>query len=239
MFRLTPIILLAAAALAAAPASASEAPVFARMDTDMGGILLELAPDLAPHHVDNFIHLSETGFYDGTTFHRVIPGFMIQGGDPNSRDDDRANDGTGFPLWTDVLTPAQAELVARADSVLESRGYVGLGGEVRMKAEFSRESHRRGTLSMARAQQIDTAGSQFFICVSSALALDGKYTVFGRVVMGMDVVDAIVETPRDSRDNPLEKVTVRGIEIIRGEDGLDAREKEAWLKERSAEDLRR
>ena len=143
--------------------------------TDFGDIVLKFFPEEAPNHVENFVELARKGFYDGTTFHRVIPGFMIQGGDPNSRDADRMRHGTGGP------------------------GYA-------LKAEFNKRPHKRGTLSMARSQNPDSAGSQFFICVADAPYLDGQYTVFGEVVEGMDVVDAIVSQERDARDNPLKKI---------------------------------
>lgn len=233
------LLMILALALAVGSAFAASEPVFARLDTDMGGILVVFESESAPHHVANFTHLAETGFYAGTTFHRVIPGFMIQGGDFNTKNSDRSDDGRGFPLWSDVLSEQDAELVARASAILEAKGYVGMGTEARLKAELSREKHRRGTLSMARAQQIDSAGSQFFICVSSAPALDGKYTIFGQVVEGLDVVDAIVEAPRDSRDNPLEKIVLRKVEILTGEDGLTDSEREAWRREQSVESLNR
>jgi peptidyl-prolyl cis-trans isomerase B (cyclophilin B) len=119
--------------------------------------------------------LSKEGFYNGTTFHRVIPGFMIQGGDPNSKSPDRASHGMGGP------------------------GY-------RLKAEFNSKPHKRGIVSMARANDPDSAGSQFFICVADAHFLDWQYTVFGEVVSGMEVADKIVNMKRDGRDNPLERV---------------------------------
>ncbi|MDH4184557.1 MAG: peptidylprolyl isomerase, partial [Nitrospinota bacterium] len=115
-------------------------------------------------------------FYDGTTFHRVIPGFMIQGGDPNSKDaGNRSLHGTGGPGYT-------------------------------VPAEFNARSHKRGIVSMARSQSPDSAGSQFFICVADSVFLDGKYTVFGEVVEGMDVADKIVAEPRDRNDNPDNRV---------------------------------
>lgn len=141
----------------------------------LGEIVLRFFPDVAPNHVNNFVTLAKQGFYDGTTFHRVIPGFMIQGGDPNSKNPDRSTHGMGGP------------------------GY-------RIKAEFNSRPHKRGTLSMARANDPDSAGSQFFICVADANFLDWQYTVFGEVVSGMDVADKIVNMKRDSRDNPLERV---------------------------------
>jgi peptidyl-prolyl cis-trans isomerase B (cyclophilin B) len=132
--------------------------------------------------VQSFIELADKGFYDGTLFHRVVPGFVIQGGDPNSKNPDRSKHGTGGP------------------------GYY-------LKSEFSRKPHLRGTLSMARSSQPDSAGSQFFICVAQAAFLDGKYSVFGEVSEGMDVVDKIVSQPVDQRNNPLEPIEMR-VEII-------------------------
>ncbi len=140
----------------------------------IGEIVLKFFPDLAPGHVNNFIKLSQEGFYNGTTFHRVIPGFMIQGGDPNSKTSDRSSHGMGGP------------------------GY-------KVKAEFNSTPHKRGIVSMARANDPDSAGSQFFICVSDANFLDWQYTAFGEVESGMDVADKIVSMKRDGRDNPLER----------------------------------
>jgi peptidyl-prolyl cis-trans isomerase B (cyclophilin B) len=140
----------------------------------IGEIVLKFFPDVAPGHVNNFIKLSQEGFYNGTTFHRVIPGFMIQGGDPNSKTSDRSSHGMGGP------------------------GY-------KVKAEFNSTPHKRGIVSMARANDPDSAGSQFFICVSDANFLDWQYTAFGEVESGMDVADKIVSMKRDGRDNPLER----------------------------------
>ncbi|MDF0644200.1 MAG: peptidylprolyl isomerase [Nitrospira sp.] len=141
----------------------------------LGEIVLKLFHNVAPGHVRNFMDLAEKGFYNGTTFHRVIPGFMIQGGDPNSKHADRASHGTGGP------------------------GY-------RIKAEFNSTPHKRGILSMARANDPDSAGSQFFICVADANFLDWQYTAFGEVVSGMDVADKVVSVKRDGRDNPLDRI---------------------------------
>jgi peptidyl-prolyl cis-trans isomerase B (cyclophilin B) len=141
----------------------------------LGEIVLKFFPDVAPGHVKNFVKLAREGFYNGTTFHRVIPGFMIQGGDPNSKSPDRSSHGMGGP------------------------GY-------KVKAEFNSRPHKRGTLSMARANDPDSAGSQFFICVADAHFLDWQYTVFGEVVSGMEVADKIVNMKRDGRDNPLDRV---------------------------------
>jgi peptidyl-prolyl cis-trans isomerase B (cyclophilin B) len=155
------------------------------LETTLGKIEMRFMPEVAPNHVDNFVKLAKEGFYDGTVFHRVIPGFMIQGGDPNSKSPNRAKHGLGGP------------------------GY-------NVKAEFSSVSHRRGVVSMARAAHPDSAGSQFFICVEDAPHLNRQYTVFGEVVSGLDVVDRIVSQPKDSRDNPLErvemKITVKEVE---------------------------
>ena len=140
----------------------------------LGDITLKFYPDVAPNHVKNFITLAKQKFYDGTTFHRVIPGFMIQGGDPNSKNPDRSTHGMGGP------------------------GH-------RIKAEFNSRPHTRGVLSMARANDPDSAGSQFFICVADAHFLDWQYTAFGEVVSGMEVADKIVALKRDGQDNPLER----------------------------------
>ena len=140
-----------------------------------GDIVLKFYPDVAPNHAKNFCKLATENFYDGTTFHRVIPGFMIQGGDPNSKNADRSNHGMGGP------------------------GY-------HIKAEFNNKPHKRGVLSMARAQDPDSAGSQFFICVADASFLDGQYTAFGEVVSGMEIADRVVNAKRDGRDNPLERI---------------------------------
>ncbi len=144
----------------------------------LGQIQLVFFPEIAPNHVANFVKLATDRFYDGTTFHRVIPGFMIQGGDPNTKSQDRATHGLGGP------------------------GH-------RIKAEFNSRPHKRGTLSMARANDPDSAGSQFFICVADANFLDWNYTVFGEVVSGLEVADKIVSARRDSRDNPLERMEMK------------------------------
>ncbi len=163
--------------------SASPDPI-AVIETTYGTIEIKLFPDVAPGHVDNFIRLANEGYYDGTTFHRVIPGFMIQGGDPNSKDDDRSNDGQG--------------------------GHSANGPNTSVNAEFSQDlTHKRGILSMARAQDPNSAGSQFFIVVADSNFLDKQYSIFGEVIKGMDVADKIVNVKRDSNDNPLDKVTMK------------------------------
>ncbi len=150
--------------------------------TKLGDITLKFFPDVAPNHVKNFIDLAKSGFYNGTTFHRVIPGFMIQGGDPNSKNPDKSKHGTGGP------------------------GH-------RVKAEFNKKPHKRGILSMARSQDPNSAGSQFFICVADADFLNNQYTVFGEVVSGMDAADKIVSQPKDSNDNPNERIEMK-VEIV-------------------------
>ena len=147
------------------------------------GARLRFFPDRAPGHVKNFKKLARKGFYDGTTFHRIIPGFMIQGGDPLTKDDNPNNDGTGDP------------------------GY-------KIKAEFSDTPHRRGIVSMARASDPDSAGSQFFIVLKNSSFLDGKYTVFGEVIEGMEVADKIVQQPRNRRDRPLENIVTESVTIV-------------------------
>jgi len=124
-----------------------------RIDLDGGSVMIRLLPDDAPDTVANFKTLVEAGFYDGLTFHRVIPGFMAQAGDPRG-------DGTGGP------------------------GY-------RIKAEFNRNRHERGTVAMARTADPDSAGSQFYICFAPQPHLDGRYAVFGQVTSGMELVDAV------------------------------------------------
>ncbi len=148
------------------------------IETKFGAITLKFFPDVAPGHVKNFIDLAKKGFFDGTTFHRVIPGFMIQGGDPNSKNPDKRTHGMGGPGYT-------------------------------IKAEFNSRPHKRGTLSMARAQNPDSAGSQFFIWVKDSPVLDRQYTVFGEVESGMDVVDKIVSERRDQNDNPNERIEMK------------------------------
>ena len=230
LFVLTAI--LAGSAVAQEAAAQEQDTTFARLDTDLGSILLVFYPELAPHHVDNFVHLSSTGFYDGSKFHRIVPGFVIQGGDPNSKDADPRNDGMGGPTMTDVLTDEDLELVQKVNDMLEAKGYKGLDGPANLKAEFSQTiKHSRGTLSMARSQDLDSAGSQFFICVAPTAQLDGKYTIFGQVVTGMEVADIIVnaeKNPSAGRDAPRDPVAINKATIIVGVAGLLPAEKAAW-----------
>jgi len=149
--------------------------------TDFGDIKFSLLPDIAPETVRNFSKLAKSGFYNGTLFHRVIPGFMIQGGDPNTKNPDKSTWGQGGP------------------------GY-------NLKAEFNPRSHLRGIVSMARANDPDSAGSQFFIVTSDSTFLDRQYTVFGEVIDGIQVADKIVDLPRDGNDCPEQEVKM--LEII-------------------------
>ena len=159
------------------PVAEGKAPR-AIITTKFGQMELVFFPELAPKHVESFLNLAKKGFYNGTIFHRVIPGFMIQGGDPYTKDPSKRQlYGTGGP------------------------GY-------NVPAEFNRISHERGIVSMARSADPNSAGSQFFIVVDKASFLDGQYTVFGEVVSGMEVADKIVSQPRDSKDNPLERIEI-------------------------------
>ena len=157
----------------------------ALINTSLGDITVELFGNIAPGHVTNFSDLSRQGFYDGTTFHRVIPGFMIQGGDPNSRDRDPSNDGRGGPGYTQ---PAEI-------SAPHLRGSLAA-------ARTSNPEKR-------------SSGSQFYICVAPQPGLDqAGYTVFGQTVSGMDVVDRIVAVKRDGNDNPLNRIVIEGIRLV-------------------------
>ena len=152
----------------------------AALVTSKGTITFELVPELAPQHVQNFVELAGSGFYNGTKFHRVIPNFMIQGGDPNTRSASTAGWGMG-------------------------------NGPRQLKAEFSpaeKASHVRGAVSMARSSNPNSASCQFFIVHGDSKFLDGQYSIFGTVLTGMEVVDAIANTARDASDRPLEHVTI-------------------------------
>lgn len=140
------------------------------LETTVGKIVVAFFPDKAPNHVANFKKLASDGFYDGTRFHRVIKGFMIQGGDPKSKDL------AASPSW----------------------GTGGPGHSV--DAEFNDTKHTRGILSMARSANPNSAGSQFFVMDQTSPHLDGQYTAFGIVVEGMDVVDKVLETPVTDRN---------------------------------------
>lgn len=155
--------------------------------TSEGEMVLEFWPDVAPGHVENFKKLAKQGFYDGTCFHRVIKDFMIQGGDPLTKDDaSQSRWGTGGP------------------------GY-------QIKAEFNRKPHVRGVLSMARSNNPDSAGSQFFICHGEPRFLDGQYTAFGCLTQGDEVLEKIATTPTASGDRPLKRMHVESVQIVSAE----------------------
>ena len=154
----------------------------ATIETNFGNMILELMPETAPETVRNFVKLAKSSFYDGVLFHRVIPGFMIQGGDPNTKKPDKSKWGTGGPGHN-------------------------------IKAEFSSRSHLRGIVSMARATDPNSAGSQFFIVTTDSTFLDRQYTVFGRVLEGMTIADKIVNLPRDKNDCPLQEAKILRVSI--------------------------
>ncbi len=169
---------------AAKPAEAKEVAI---VKTSEGTMVLEFYPDLAPGHVDNFKKLAKKGFYDGTCFHRVIKGFMIQGGDPNTKDESaKSSWGQGGPGYT-------------------------------IKAEFNAKHHARGILSMARTPDPNSAGSQFFICHGDAGFLDGQYTVFGKLIKGDDVLEKIGTAATEGPDRPVKRVTVESVKIVPAE----------------------
>jgi peptidyl-prolyl cis-trans isomerase B (cyclophilin B) len=161
---------------AAEPSNADSKPPHVLVKTKFGDMDIVLFPDLAPKHVESFLKLTKSGFYNGTIFHRIIPGFMIQGGDPLTKDPaNRSRYGTGGPGYT-------------------------------LPAEFNKVPHEKGILSAARTADPNSAGSQFFIMVDKAPHLDGQYTVFGEIVKGIEVADTLVSQPRDLKDNPLERI---------------------------------
>jgi len=156
----------------------------ALIKTTEGEMVCEFYPDVAPKHVANFIKLAKEGFYDGQCFHRVIPGFMIQAGDPNTKDESK-------------------------------KGVWGQGGPgYTINAEFNNKPHVRGTLSMARTPDPNSAGSQFFICHGSPRQLDGQYTVFGKLIKGEDVLDKIATTPTEGPDRPVKRMGIESIKIV-------------------------
>jgi peptidyl-prolyl cis-trans isomerase B (cyclophilin B) len=154
------------------------------INTTEGEMVAEFWPDVAPKTVENFKTLAKKGFYDGTAFHRVIKGFMIQGGDPLTKDATKESVwGTGDP------------------------GY-------KIKAEFNKKSHVRGVLSMARSNHPDSAGSQFFICHGDPKFLDGQYTTFGQLIKGDDVLEKIATAPTHPGDRPVKRMGVISVKIV-------------------------
>lgn len=172
------------------------------ISTKYGDMVIEFYPEIAPMHVESFKILANEGYFNGTLFHRVIPGFVIQGGDPNSKLDDRSIHGTG----------------GRAGK------FFGIGDENDSSTwlipqEFNATPHVKGTLSMARTNDPNSASSQFFICHDVASFLDNNYTVFGQVIDGLETIDSIVNLEKDLRDNPIEKVEMQ-VKIV-NKDQLD------------------
>jgi peptidyl-prolyl cis-trans isomerase B (cyclophilin B) len=159
------------------------------LKTSDGEMVVEFWPEVAPKTVANFEKLAREGFYDGTAFHRIMRGFMIQGGDPNTKDPSKeASYGTGGPGYS-------------------------------IPAEFNDRPHLRGVLSMARSADPNSAGSQFFICLGTVSQLDHKYTVFGQVIKGLDVLDKIGATPvgrgpSGELSKPLTRVTLESVKIV-------------------------
>ena len=189
------LINLLAAILAVASVNAEEqkpmnsAKEVAVIRTSEGEMVAEFWPEVAPNTVENFKKLARSGFYDGTAFHRIVKGFMIQGGDPLTKDPAKESRyGTGDP------------------------GY-------KIKAEFNDRSHERGVLSMARSSDRDSAGSQFFICLANVSRLDHQYTTFGKIIKGDDVLGKIGDTEVTTSDSgerskPTKRVTVESIKIV-------------------------
>ena len=152
--------------------------------TTEGEMVIEFWPDVAPNTVANFKKLAGQGFYDGTCFHRIIKDFMIQGGDPQTKDPAKeAVWGTGGPGYT-------------------------------IKAEFNDRSHQRGVVSMARSNDPNSAGSQFFICHGNPTFLDHQYTAFGKLIKGDDVLEKIATTPTRPQDRPNKRMGVVSIKIV-------------------------
>jgi peptidyl-prolyl cis-trans isomerase B (cyclophilin B) len=189
------LINLLAAVLAVASVNAEEqkpmnsANEVAVIKTSEGEMVAEFWPEVAPNTVENFKKLAHSGVYDGTAFHRIVKGFMIQGGDPLTKDPAKESRyGTGDP------------------------GY-------KIKAEFNDRSHERGVLSMARSSDPDSAGSQFFICLANVSRLDHQYTTFGKIIKGDDVLGKIGDTEVTTSDSgerskPTKRVTVESIKIV-------------------------
>jgi peptidyl-prolyl cis-trans isomerase B (cyclophilin B) len=168
------------------PSAQNEVAVF---KTSEGEMVAEFWPDVAPNTVENFKKLAKQGFYDGTAFHRIIKGFMAQGGDPLTKDPSKeARWGTGDP------------------------GY-------KIKAEFNKRPHERGVLSMARSMDPDSAGSQFFLCFGKVSQLDGQYTTFGKIIKGDEVLDKLANVPvttsnSGERSKPVNRVALESVKIV-------------------------
>ncbi len=183
------LVATALGAVALVSVHAAEDKEIAILKTSAGEMVVEFWPDVAPKTVANFLKLAKSGFYDGTAFHRIIDGFMIQGGDPLTKDPSKeAMYGTG-------------------------------SADERIKAEFNERKHELGVLSMARSANPDSASSQFFICLGPTPQLDGKYTAFGKLIKGQDVLKAIGKTPvgpsaSGEPSKPLSRVTLESVKIV-------------------------
>ena len=159
------------------------------ISTQFGDMVVEFYERAAPKHVESFKLHAKSGYYNGTIFHRVMPGFMVQGGDLNTKGENKSIYGQGG----------------------HAAKFYGIGKEDNpstwdIPAEFNDIKHTLGILSMARTSDPNSAGSQFFICAGNASHLDAQYTVFGKVIEGLGIIDKIVNMPRDNRDNPINRV---------------------------------
>ena len=190
-------VLLSSALFAAEEKKAESPPMnalneVAVIKTSEGEMVVQFWTDAAPKTIENFKKLTREGFYDGTIFHRIVKGFMIQGGDPNSKDPAKENSyGEGGPSY-------------------------------KIKAEFNDHSHERGVLSMARSSDPDSAGSQFFICLAPVPRLDHQYTTFGKLIKGADVLEKIGDTPVTRNNSgemskPTKRVVIESIKIVPAE----------------------
>src|SRR6266545_3440287 len=193
-FSIVSAVLLTSAVFAADEKKEEKSPMnspneVAVIKTNEGEMVVQFWTDAAPNTIENFKKLARQGFYDGTIFHRIVKGFMIQGGDPNSKD--AAKEG--------------------------AYGQGGPGYEI--KAEFNNHSHNRGVVSMARGPDPDSAGSQFFICLAPVRRLDGQYTTFGKLIKGADVLEKIGDTPvernaQGEMSKPTKRIVIESVKIV-------------------------
>ena len=183
MAKIIKLICVAALALGLLSCNKSSGGV-ATIETDFGQIKIQLDGATAPKHVENFKKLAREGFYDGLLFHRVVPGLLIQGGDPNTRSDNPDTWGLGAP------------------------------GQPTIEAEFSQKPFKRGVLGAARkGNDVNSATSQFFICLNDYPDWNGKYTIFGEVIEGIEVVDKIASQPTEQRQRPVNKVVMKKVTV--------------------------
>ncbi len=177
----------------------SDSKEVAIITTKFGDMVVDFFDDSAPKHVESFKIHSKNGYYDGSIFHRVIPGFVLQGGDPNTKGNDKSTYGTGG----------------------NAAKYFGIGNEEdastwNLPSEFNDLKHKHGILSMARSNHPDSGGSQFFVCAGDVPHLDNQYTVFAQVIEGNEIIDQIVNLSKDGNDNPNERVEMKVRLEIRG-----------------------